>query len=82
MRHAFAERLRLAGLGVDTTGSNWLSAGDVAPAIDDATAAIVDRGSALTGATVPKAEVVERIDRLLADLDGMRGARSSTICRT
>ena len=72
MRHTFAGRLRLAGLAVDTTGSNWLSAGDIAPAIDDAKAAIVEPDFPRTGAAVPKKEVVGRIGRLLADRDDMQ----------
>lgn len=71
-RQALAERLRLAGLNVNTGGQEWLSAGDVEPALSTIREALDD--SALTSRSnmVDKASVVEQIDAIVASYERMK----------
>lgn len=48
-RNALAERLRVAGLTVNTSGTDWLGEGDVTPSIEAADHAIKDTGAAKAG---------------------------------
>jgi len=65
-RQALAERLRLAGLPVDTAGQDWLTAGDVADVLASARAAIDKQGDRrAVEFTVDKDELIEQIDAII-----------------
>lgn len=66
-RHVFAERLRLAGLAVDTVGQDWLTTGDVQPAIEAASKALDGDVGASTSGIVDR----EDLARQLGVLDGL-----------
>jgi len=72
-RNALAERLRLAGLAVDTTGEDWLNVGDPGPGIDAAATAIVAAANSASSPTIDASEVVGQLDALLAFHQEMRG---------
>lgn len=73
-RNALAERLRLAGLTVDTSGTDWLQVGDVGPAVSAVRAAL-EAPTSSASMTVDRDEVTGAIDRLLDHLGELR-ARS------
>lgn len=65
-RQALAERLRLAGLAVDTGGQDWLTAGDVTDVLQTARAAIQEAGAHVSEETsVDKAAFIKQIDAVL-----------------
>lgn len=65
-RHALAERLKLAGLAVNTGGQAWLTAGDVSSSLNAAGSAI-EKGAAFSAAaTIEKEDFLKRVDTLLA----------------
>lgn len=70
-KNALAERLRVAGLVVDTSAEDWLTAGDVGPALAAATTAL-DSAATNTSATADKTEILQAIGQLLAILDQLR----------
>lgn len=76
MRNTFVARLRTAGLTVDTTGNDWLSAGDVGPAVKSATDLVAAASSQGAPAHVEKGDALDRIDALLGQLDVMKATSS------
>jgi predicted nucleotide-binding protein len=75
-RNTLAERLRLAGLEVDTSGTDWLTVGDLTPALDAATTALADARVSTNPTTADTAIVVEQLEAVLATYDNLR-ARSA-----
>lgn len=71
-RNALAERLRVAGLAVDTTGEDWLTVGEVAPVLDAAIAALERATSDVPPPSVDKKVLVEQVDSILAGFEQLR----------
>ncbi len=66
-RHALAERLRLAGLTIDTGGQDWLTAGDVTDILQSTRVAIQKAGKqASEEAIVDQAAFIQQIDVVFA----------------
>jgi predicted nucleotide-binding protein len=63
-RNALADRLRLAGLVIDTTGEDWLTVGDLGPALDAVTKGIAE---APTGSSplIDTPKVLSELDAIL-----------------
>ena len=68
MRNAFAERLRVAGLDVNTTGSSWLQVGEIDPIIGDHTTGPMP-SVASSVVTASKESVVVSIDSIVDDYE-------------
>lgn len=73
-RHTLAERLRLAGLSVDTTGQDWLTAGDVGPALEAAAEAAAAGQASGPRMTVDRESLIADIDALLQAHADLRAA--------
>jgi hypothetical protein len=71
-RHALAERLRVAGLNIDTGGQDWLSAGDVEPVLSAARAAVETEVTRASASAVNKTVLLEEIAVVLAMHDEIR----------
>ena len=71
MRHTLAERLRVAGLTVDTTGQDWLSAGDLAQVAEAVAESVALERDSPAPNKVDKAKILSRIDSLLDALADM-----------
>jgi len=65
MRHTLAERLKIAGLAVNTAGSEWLSAGDVTAAIQASRTALENEASVSTTLSIEKTEALAKIEAVL-----------------
>jgi hypothetical protein len=71
-RNVLAERLRLAGLSVDTSGDDWLTVGDIGDALASASLAFDQTTTAASSSTVDRSALLGQVDELLARLDGAR----------
>jgi predicted nucleotide-binding protein len=71
-RHALAQRLRSAGLNINTDGQAWLSAGDVEPVLSAARAAVETQGPRASVIAIDKTVLIDQIDVVLTMLDEIR----------
>lgn len=73
-RNALAERLRIAGLDVNTGGQDWLSAGDVDGALAEAREAQEDFSTDLQATRVVTTEtLLSDLEKLFQEYDALRG---------
>jgi hypothetical protein len=75
-RNTLADRLRLAGLEVATTGTDWLTVGDLTSALSAATTALTDAPVNTGPPIADTAVVVEQLESVLTAYDNLR-ARSA-----
>ena len=72
-RNALAERLKLAGVIVDTSGADWLTVGELEPALEASRRAIgEERNAATTEVAVDLTGFRDGLDRLLELHESMR----------
>lgn len=64
-RHALSERLRVAGLNINTSGQDWLTAGDVEPVIAETRTALEAGTIGAAAIPVNKDDLLQQIDELL-----------------
>jgi predicted nucleotide-binding protein len=64
-RHALAERLRVAGLTVDTAGQDWLNAGDVGQVLAAGAEATAAGYTSASGVTIDREALIVDIDTVL-----------------
>ncbi len=71
-RNALAERLRVAGLDVETSGDDWLVVGAVDDALASASLAFNQTMTAASSSTVDRSALIDQVDELLAYLTSAR----------
>jgi hypothetical protein len=71
-RNAVAERLRVAGLDVDTSGEDWLVVGSIEDALASASTAFDETTTAASSSTIDRSALREQVDELLARLESAR----------
>ena len=64
-RNALAERLRVAGLTLDTTGEDWLTVGDLDSALRAAAEAVQSLDKQSLPSKIDASKVIEQLDSLL-----------------
>jgi len=71
-RNALAERLRVAGLVVDTTGEDWLSVGALDASLEAAAKAIEVVANTPSTPEVDLAEAISQLDTLIQSYESMK----------
>jgi hypothetical protein len=71
-RHALAERLRLAGLDVDTQGNDWLTAGEVRGPIEAASAALAAGALRIERTVVNREDLEDQLQMLNGLYEGLQ----------
>lgn len=71
-RNVLAQRLRVAGLDVDTSGTDWLVVGDVTEAVSSASVGLSQTATGPSSSTVDRSELARQIEALLGHLTSMR----------